>query len=265
MRTRVSLVADAGPGGATRLREASASGALAVRGNVAAGGGVTVHLVGTAAGPLNGDLVEVAVRVRRGARLRVTTSAASLALPAAGPVAAARLRWRVEVEQEATLDLAPLPLVVAAGATVDSEQEVSLDTGASASLREVIVIGRHRETGGEWTGRLHACVDGVAVLRTSTSTRPLLGDRGTVATLLRLGDAAAQAARAEEAASAGDDGETRWVRTPLARGGVLSTAWGADTAACERALAGPTGRSGPGEPAARPDLPRSSRGCGARS
>ena len=124
MRTRVEIVARAGPGGRTVLPVVRASGQFAVRRT----GPSSVHLVATAFGPLGGDDAEVSVVVEEGARLSVRSVAAAVALPSRGePRPSAQ---RITAAVAGTLDVRLEPTVVAARAHHLAELAVELADGA---------------------------------------------------------------------------------------------------------------------------------------
>jgi urease accessory protein len=77
-------------------------------------------------------------------------------------------RWGVSVEVDDGGELVwrAEPFVVATGAVVDRELEVTLHGSGAAALREVLVLGRVREAGGVVRQRLRA----------SASGRPLLAE-----------------------------------------------------------------------------------------
>ena len=240
MRSRVEIVADVADDGTTVLARLHADGALAVRRT----GPARVHLVGTAAGPLDGDVVDVHVVVRAGALLTVEGVAATIALPGLGHVPAT---WALaaDVGAGARLVCAPQPLVVCAGARLRTRTAVTLAADASLDLVEQVVLGRFGEPGGDWTGRIVADVDGVPVLRQSQSAGLLTagprraGDSAPRAIVSRLlfGAAVGQATPAV----CGDA-----VACPLAAGGMLLTALGPDL---RRALRGLDGVREPSSPA----------------
>jgi urease accessory protein len=230
MRSRVEIVADVADDGTPLFARLCADGALAVRRT----GPARVHLVGTAAGPLDGDVVEVDVAVRAGALLTVEGVAATIALPGIGQVPAT---WTVTADVAAGggLVCVPQPLVVCAGARLLTRMSVTLAGDASLDLVEQVVLGRFGEPGGDWTGRILADVDGAPVLRQSQSAALL------TAGPQRAGDAAPRAivsrllfgAGFGEAAPAvhGDA-----VACPLAAGGLLLTALGPDLGTALRDL-----------------------------
>jgi len=228
VRSRVEIVAAAGAGGGTALVRMQADGQLAVRATGTpgdAGGGATVHLVGAAAGPLGGDEVQVVVRVGAGARLVVRGVAATLALPGrAGGTG--QVSTRLEVADGGALDFEPSPLVVCAGARTRTTTIVDLRGTARLHLAEQVVLGRHGEAGGVWTGHLRADRDGLPLLRATQSSAavdgaPLpggpAGGPGARVLLTRLvTDATCPAATTAGGATC----------CPLAAGGVLVTALG---------------------------------------
>ena len=122
----------------------------------------TVHLVSTAATPLGGDTIAVRVIVEAGARLRVRTAAATVALP--GRVTEeSTAHWRLEVAGD--LDVDPEPTVVAGGSRHTTSTRLSIDGTGRVRLRERIQIGRTDEHQGFWSGSLHADADGRPLLR----------------------------------------------------------------------------------------------------
>ena len=236
MRTEVEIVVAPGGGGASTLVVAAAGGALAVRrtGVRASGGGALgVHLVATAAGPLGGDVVEVRVRVLAGASLRLRSVAATLALPHRdGGVA--RTCLDVAVEDGAHADVEVGPTVVAAGADVAAATTASVHGAGTLVLTERVQLGRHREAPGRWRGRLEASRDG----------RPWLVQQVGIGPGASLDDAI-DAPGALLSRLSTDDGAAAThggaALLPLARGGALLEATGADLAAVAADVAGLAG------------------------
>lgn len=233
MRTRVHVVAVAGPGGGTRLATVSADGQLAVRATGRTGGAARVHLVGAAAGPMGGDEVVVTLDVGPGATLDVRSAAAAIALPGgARDGSAARVRTEITVAAGGRLHLACEPTVVCAGAALTAATEVDAAPGAEIRVDEQTVLGRHGEAGGDWTGRTSATVAGLPALRTTLDGAALLSKRArAVVTVLCLGPSTA------DTAPAAAEGFPWAVLTPLAVGGWSATAWAADLPAARRVLA----------------------------
>jgi urease accessory protein len=122
----------------------------------------TVHLVSAAATPLGGDLITVRVIVEAGARLRIRSAAATMAMPGAATLESAS-RW--EIESAGELDVDPAPTVVAGASRHLTTTRVRLSGDARIRLRERIQIGRSQESAGFWSGVLHADVDGEPLLR----------------------------------------------------------------------------------------------------
>lgn len=122
----------------------------------------TVHLVSSAATPLGGDTIVVRIEVQHGARLRLRTVAATIALP--GPdTADSHAQWALDVAGE--LDLDPEPTIVAATSRHFSSTRLTLTPTGTLRLRERVQIGRTGERQGFWSGSLHADLDGVALIR----------------------------------------------------------------------------------------------------
>ncbi len=137
-----------------------ATGGLAARHT----GPDVVHLIGTAATPLGGDELDIAIVVEPGARLRVRSVAATIALPGlATPLSHAH--WTFEVGAGGELDFDPEPTVVAGGAAHETVSTVSLAADARLHLRERIQIGRTGEATGHWRGDLIADVARTPLLR----------------------------------------------------------------------------------------------------
>ncbi|WP_248961058.1 urease accessory protein UreD [Sphaerisporangium perillae] len=122
----------------------------------------TVHLVSTAAGPLGGDRLELAVDVAPHTTLEIASVASTLVLPGNGEsltVVEAR------VGAGATLRYAPEPTVLAAGCAHRMVVRLVLEEGASVSWREEIVFGRYGERPGTCHSRFDATIGGVPLLR----------------------------------------------------------------------------------------------------
>lgn len=122
----------------------------------------TVHLVSAAATPLGGDTIRVRVVVEEGARLRLRSAAATMAMPGTTTMES-RASWHLEVDGE--LDLDPQPTIVAGEARHVTSTRLALGACGRLRLRERIQIGRSRERRGFWSGALHADVDGTPLLR----------------------------------------------------------------------------------------------------
>jgi urease accessory protein len=153
MRSEVLLVARVGRG--PRIE---CTGGVAARRTAAD----TVHLVSAAATPLGGDVISVRVVVEPGARLRVRSAAATMAMPGTVTMES-QASWELEVA--GLLDLDPQPTIVAGQARHVSTTRLSLSGDGRARLRERIQIGRSDERQGFWSGSMHADIDGAPLLR----------------------------------------------------------------------------------------------------
>ncbi|MGW4121613.1 urease accessory protein UreD [Nocardia sp. NPDC004711] len=155
MRTELRITATAGT-----LPHIHAIGGLAARHT----GVDTVHIIGTAATPLGGDVLDIVVSVGAGARLTVRSVAATIALPGR-ETRKSVAHWRFDVAAGGELDVDPEPTVVAGGAEHDTFTTIRLEEGARLRLRERIQIGRTGEDHGFWSGELTADIGATPLLR----------------------------------------------------------------------------------------------------
>jgi urease accessory protein len=153
MRSDVTIIAS--PDRAPRIES---TGGIAVRRTEPD----TVHLVSAAATPLGGDVIALRVVVQAGARLRLRSVAATVALPGAG-TAESHARWDIEVAGELDVDLQPT--VVAGSSRHLTATRLQLTGSGRVRLRERVQIGRTGERQGFWSGSLHADVDGAPLVR----------------------------------------------------------------------------------------------------
>jgi len=137
--------------GRTVVVEAAGHIPYAARSVPAADGWARVVLVQTIAGPLAGDMTTVDIEIGDGARLEVTTNAATLAYPSATP---AWHELKAEVGADARFAWSPGPLILSAGCDLVSTVEIDLADRAAALTREVVVLGRHGEEPGGYRGRI---------------------------------------------------------------------------------------------------------------
>lgn len=95
---------------------------------------------------LGGDKVEIEVLVGEGCTLELEDIGGTVAYDADGVESS----WSVSITLSANAKLIwhALPLVVADGANVNRSTRVNLAEGATALLRETVVLGRHGEVGG---------------------------------------------------------------------------------------------------------------------
>jgi urease accessory protein len=150
MRAFARIVAEADGRGGTRLAVLRGESPLLLRRTGGHGGaGVTVHLVGGAAGPLRGDDLRLEVTVGAGAFLTVRSVAAQLALPGRSGLPRSRLDIRAEVAAGGTLHWLPEPLIAAAGCDHHTSTHVEVAGGGALLWRDDLVCGRHAEPSGD--------------------------------------------------------------------------------------------------------------------
>lgn len=151
MRASARVVAEADGRGGTRLAVLRGEAPLLLRrtGPRHGGRGVTVHLVGGAAGPLRGDDLCLEIEVGAGAWLDVRSVAASLALPGRDGAPPSRLRIDAVAEAGAVLRWLPEPIIAAAGCHHQAITHVEAGEGASLAWRDDQVCGRHGEGAGD--------------------------------------------------------------------------------------------------------------------
>jgi urease accessory protein len=159
VRASAELVAERGAGGSIRLPVQRSQAPLILRRTADA-----VYLVGGAAGPLGGDVLELRIEVREGAALRVRTVAAAVALPGRDGQESV-LSVTLVVAAGGRLEYLPEPTVAADGARHRTDIRADLAAGAALVLRDEMVLGRHAERGGACRTRLRADLAGVPLLR----------------------------------------------------------------------------------------------------
>lgn len=120
-------------------------------------------LVGAMSGPLGGDRLTVRADVGTGARLRVGSAAATLALPGqhAGD---ARYDVCLTVARGGELGWLPQQLISVRGSSLRATTHADLAPGARLVLREEQVLGRSGEQPGLLTTRLTVRIAGRPVL-----------------------------------------------------------------------------------------------------
>ncbi|MGQ7296256.1 urease accessory protein UreD [Quadrisphaera sp. KR29] len=242
MRTRVELVAAAGPAGTTRLLANRAEGVL----NARRTGPHEVHLVGTGAGPLGGDAVELDVVVRPGARLSLRGVAATLSMPGRSG-RPARLDVLLRVGEGGHLDVALEPLVAVRGSDLHATTTADVAADAHLDLTEAVVMGRWREAPGRWRGTLRADLGGAPWLRQSVALGPgspawdALDAPRVLLSRLRspaaLGEQPGTTTTGRTTTGAAGRTAGCAAALPLPGGGELAQALGADLLAARRDLA----------------------------
>ena len=155
------------------------------------------------------------------------------------------VRLRVDVAEGARCDLALEPVVVARGADLHAVTEVAVADGGHLDLTEQVLLGRWGEAPGRWRGTVRADLAGLPWLRQSVALGPgapawdALDAPRALLSRLRTPDAEGSPPAPATAGGA--------ALLPLARGGTLLEALGADLADVARhvaGLAGPETQSG---------------------
>lgn len=180
MQASAAVVVDADG----RLRQLTSAPPLTLR--RVHGSGCALCLVGTAAGPLDGDRLALSLDI--GSPTTLTATGASIAQGGAST-----MTIRAEVAAELRAD--PGPLIVCAGAHVDVTVDIVLAGSASVTWRELLVLGRTNEPPGTATLTWNVTRDGLPLLRQYVDlTDPelaawpgQLGGTRALATTLRVG------------------------------------------------------------------------------
>ncbi|WP_427923945.1 urease accessory protein UreD [Streptomyces sp. cg40] len=163
VRAAARIVArDDGRGG-TALPVLEGDGPLALRRIRATGSEARVMLVGAMSGPLGGDHFAVEAGVESGARLRVGSAAATIALPGQAK-GESRYDVRLTVAEESELHWLPEQLISVCGSDLRVTTRVDLAGSARLVLREEQVLGRVGEEPGRLTSRLTLRIGGRTVL-----------------------------------------------------------------------------------------------------
>ncbi|MFK0119993.1 urease accessory protein UreD [Streptomyces sp. NPDC090994] len=149
--------------GGTALPVLDGEGPLAPRRTRSVGTEARVTLVGAMSGPLGGDRLTVEADVGAGARLRVGSAAATIALPGQTKDEA-RYDVRLTVADGGELHWLPEQLIAARGSDLYVTTRADLAAGARLVLREEQVLGRAGEEPGRLTSRLTVRIAGRCVL-----------------------------------------------------------------------------------------------------
>lgn len=153
---------DDGRGG-TSLPVLEGDGPLALRRTRGSADEARVMLVGAMSGPLGGDHFTVEAEVADGARLRVGSAAATIALPGQAK-GEARYDVRLTVADRGELHWLPEQLISAQGSELYVTTRADVAATGRLVLREEQVLGRAAEQPGRLTSRLTLCVAGRTVL-----------------------------------------------------------------------------------------------------
>ncbi|CQR65304.1 urease accessory protein UreD [Streptomyces leeuwenhoekii] len=163
VRAGARILARADGRGGTALPVLEGEGPLAPRRVRASGAEARVMLVGAMSGPLGGDHLTVTADVAEGARLRVGSSAATLALPGQNR-GEAYYDVRLTVADGAELLWLPEQLISVRGSDLAVTTCVDLAPTARLVLREEQVLGRAGEEPGRLVSRLAVRIAGRCVL-----------------------------------------------------------------------------------------------------
>ncbi|WP_405578688.1 urease accessory protein UreD [Streptomyces sp. NBC_01092] len=153
---------DDGRGG-TSLPVLDGDGPLALRRTRGSADEARVVLVGAMSGPLGGDHFTVEADVADGARLRVGSAAATIALPGQSK-GEARYDVRLSVADGGELHWLPEQLISARGSDLQVTTHVDVGAAGRLVLREEQVLGRVGEQPGRLASRIRLRVAGRVVL-----------------------------------------------------------------------------------------------------
>ena len=169
VRAVARIAAEPDGRGGTALPLLAGDGPLALRRSSHPGGrgAAQVTVVGAMAAPLGGDRLRIEVTVAAGARLRVTSAAATVSLPGRIP-APAQYDLDLSVAEGGELEWLPEPVIAARGSELRMTTRVTLAAGARLLLREEQILGRSGETPGRLTARLTLRHDGRTALDQQT-------------------------------------------------------------------------------------------------
>ncbi|MER7564989.1 urease accessory protein UreD [Streptomyces sp. NPDC048523] len=171
VRATARMVArDDGRGG-TALPVLESDGPLALRRTRGSGAETRVMLVGAMSGPLGGDHFTVTADIQQGARLRVGSAAATIALPGQTK-GEARYDVRLTVADGGELRWLPEQLISAGGSDLYVTTRIDLAATGRLVLREEQVLGRVGEEPGRLSSRLVLRVAGRTVLDQELSCGP---------------------------------------------------------------------------------------------
>ncbi|MGR3874172.1 urease accessory protein UreD [Streptomyces graminifolii] len=163
VRATARIVAREDGRGGTALPVLEGEGPLALRRTRASGDEARVMLVGAMSGPLGGDHFAVETDVERGARLRVGSAAATIALPGQAK-GESRYDVRISVGEDGELQWLPEQLISVCGSDLRVVTRVEVAASGRLVLREEQVLGRVGEEPGRLTSRLALRVAGRVVL-----------------------------------------------------------------------------------------------------
>lgn len=160
MNGGVRIRTERGDGGRTRVVELAASAPLGAK----VTGEHEVHLIGTAAAPLDGDVVTIEIELGDHTQLTIGTVAATMAWPARGEASPSVMIIRATVGEGAVLRWLPEQLVPVRGCRHLLRCDVQLAATASVLWREEVVLGRTGEPPGMLDAELRVVRAGAPLL-----------------------------------------------------------------------------------------------------
>ncbi|UUU35474.1 urease accessory protein UreD [Streptomyces sp. CA-210063] len=166
---RIAARADGRRG--TVLPVLESDGPLALRRTRGSGDEARVMLVGAMSGPLGGDRFAVEAKVGEGARLRVGSAAATIALPGQAK-GEARYDVRIDIAAGGELRWLPEQLISAQGSDLRVSTRVELAADARLVFREEQVLGRAGEEPGRLGSRLSVWSGGRPLLDQEVACGP---------------------------------------------------------------------------------------------
>lgn len=142
-------------------------------------------IVGTAAAPVRGDILELSVDVAPGATADVGTVAATMVWPGPDPttVAPSRLTTRIRVGAGAHLVWRPEPTVSVEGSDHIARTLIDLAEGATCEFVEEYSLGRSGESAGRLATELRVVRDGRALVHHGECFGPSQPGAGSVASV----------------------------------------------------------------------------------
>lgn len=206
-------------------------------------GEARVCVIGAMSAPLGGDRLAIDVTAEDRAALRVTTAAATLALPGS-TTGHATYDVTLTAGEEARLRWLPKPLISAHGSNLRQTYTVDLAPTARLLLREVQILGRAGERPGRLATRLTVRRGGRPLLDQQTTVGPdapgwegpaVLSGHRVVGQVLVV-DPAFEEAPPEAHVFGDDPADGQGALLPLAGPAALITALAPDTPRLHRIL-----------------------------
>ncbi|HSH42438.1 MAG TPA: urease accessory protein UreD [Arenicellales bacterium] len=153
-----------------------------------------VMLAAGAAGPLGGDDYALDVHVGAGSTLVLSEASAMLVLP--GPCGGrSHMRISVDVGEGATFVWLPEPIIAARGCDHEHDVRVRLERGARLVMREETLLGRYRESPGDFCTTLRVTYAGAPIYHQKLRVGPaadgwrgaaVAGENGAVGSIIAV-------------------------------------------------------------------------------